>query len=362
MLLREEIDKARLKIHTDSYPMSIGELANLYDDNELDINPEFQRLYRWNSTQKSRLIESIFLGIPLPSIFVSQRDDGIWDVVDGLQRIATILAFMGKLKDNIDSEKNFFRAEKTKYLPSLGGKTWKELEPELQRIFKREKVDIKIIKRESEPNAKFELFQRLNTGGSELTAQEIRNCLLIMVNKLAFNYIKTLSKNPNFLATMPISDRKSEEAYYEEYVIRYFIQQHPDLTLRNKHTNIGPYFDEETIRLFQSNTEFQYNLEQEIFENTFQIINEALGEDAFKKFNNDEDKYRGPVSTPIFEVLTIVIANKIRSGETVTPDNVIDFSKKASNEVNDIPITTRPITKMDITLDIAKNLLNNGQN
>ena len=60
MSLNKEIESARLKIHTDSYPMSIGELANLYDDNELDINPEFQRLYRWNSTQKSRLIESIF--------------------------------------------------------------------------------------------------------------------------------------------------------------------------------------------------------------------------------------------------------------------------------------------------------------
>lgn len=360
MSLNKEIESARLKIHTDSYPMSIGELANLYDDNELDINPEFQRLYRWNSTQKSRLIESIFLGIPLPSIFVSQRDDGVWDVVDGLQRIATILSFMGKLKDDKYPENNFLSTDKTRYLPSLEGKTWQSLAPELQRIFKREKIDIKIIKRESEPNAKFELFQRLNTGGSELTAQEIRNCLLIMVNKKAFNYIKELSRNPDFLATMPISDKQSEEALYEEYVIRYFIQLHPDISLRRSHANIGPYFDEEVVRLFD--TEFQYEVEQKLFEQTFQIINQSLGEDAFKKFHSKEEKYKGPVSTPMFEVLTIIIANKIRSGETVTPDNVMDFSKKASNEVNAIPSTTRPISKMDETLNIAKKLLNNGQN
>lgn len=267
---------------------------------------------------------------------------------------------MGKLKDDKYPENNFLSTDKTRYLPSLEGKTWQSLAPELQRIFKREKIDIKIIKRESEPNAKFELFQRLNTGGSELTAQEIRNCLLIMVNKKAFNYIKELSRNPDFLATMPISDKQSEEALYEEYVIRYFIQLHPDISLRRSHANIGPYFDEEVVRLFD--TEFQYEVEQKLFEQTFQIINQSLGEDAFKKFHSKEEKYKGPVSTPMFEVLTIIIANKIRSRETVTPDNVMDFSKKASNEVNTIPSTTRPISKMDETLNIAKKLLNNGQN
>ncbi|MFV4889500.1 DUF262 domain-containing protein [Acinetobacter baumannii] len=71
--LQEQIENARMQVHTDSYPMSIGELVNLYDDGELDIHPEFQRLYRWSDEQKSKLIESILLGIPLPSIFVAQR-------------------------------------------------------------------------------------------------------------------------------------------------------------------------------------------------------------------------------------------------------------------------------------------------
>ena len=95
--LQNQIDTARMQVHTDSYPMSIGELINLYDDGELDIHPEFQRIYRWTDEQKSKLIESILLGIPLPSIFVAQRQDGIWDVVDGLQRISTILSFLGKM-------------------------------------------------------------------------------------------------------------------------------------------------------------------------------------------------------------------------------------------------------------------------
>ncbi len=65
-------------------------LNNLYTDNELDLHPEFQRFFRWKPSQKSRFIESLLIGIPIPSIFVYQREDGVWDVIDGVQRLSTI--------------------------------------------------------------------------------------------------------------------------------------------------------------------------------------------------------------------------------------------------------------------------------
>lgn len=98
MSLQEEIDKTRKEIRTDSYSMSIGEWISLYENNEIDIHPDFQRFFRWSEHQKSTFIESILLGIPVPPIFVSQRDDGIWDVIDGLQRLSTIYEFVGILK------------------------------------------------------------------------------------------------------------------------------------------------------------------------------------------------------------------------------------------------------------------------
>lgn len=85
MNLQQRIDERRREIRTDGYPVSIGEWISLYENSELDIHPEFQRFFRWTNTQKTLLIESILLGIPIPSIFVSQRADGVWDVVDGLQ-------------------------------------------------------------------------------------------------------------------------------------------------------------------------------------------------------------------------------------------------------------------------------------
>lgn len=93
--LSSEIERNRNDIRSDGYSMSIGELLSLYKEGELDIHPEFQRFFRWSDQQKSSLIESLLLGIPLPSIFVAQRDDGVWDVIDGLQRLSTIFNLLG---------------------------------------------------------------------------------------------------------------------------------------------------------------------------------------------------------------------------------------------------------------------------
>src|SRR5687768_11282095 len=97
--LQSQIDERRKEIHTDGYSMSICEIQKHYLDVDLHIHPEFQRFFRWTNHQKSRWIESILLGIPLPSVFISQQQDGTWDVVDGLQRLSTILEFMGLLRD-----------------------------------------------------------------------------------------------------------------------------------------------------------------------------------------------------------------------------------------------------------------------
>ena len=153
--LEAQIRDARLTISSDGYPMSIGELTNLYRDGELRIRPEFQRFFRWTQMQKTHLIESILLGIPLPSIFVAQAETGSWELVDGLQRVSTILQFQGELKDAESGQLvPPLMLEGTKYLPALQGRYWQhenteESLTEAQRLdIKRSKLDIKIIKRE----------------------------------------------------------------------------------------------------------------------------------------------------------------------------------------------------------------------
>ena len=175
MSLREEIDIQSKAISTDSYQMSIGELINLYRDAEIDVHPEFQRMYRWSSNQRVKLIESILLGIPLPSIFVGARKDGIWDVIDGVQRLSTIYQFVGILKDDNGELVDPLILESTKHLPSLKDVQWSaddeslSLPQDLKIKFKRARIDITIILDTSDADSKYELFQRLNTGGTNLS-------------------------------------------------------------------------------------------------------------------------------------------------------------------------------------------------
>lgn len=150
MSLQDEIQVASAKINTDAYAMSIGEVVNLYRDKELIIRPAFQRLFRWSTYQKSRLVESVLLGIPIPSIFVSQREDGVWEVVDGLQRLSTILEFIGELRDLDGKAVAPSSLVGTTYLPSLHGRSFdtgtNPLDPGQRINFKRAKLDIKIVK------------------------------------------------------------------------------------------------------------------------------------------------------------------------------------------------------------------------
>lgn len=75
-MLDAEISKAQRQVRTDAYQMSVGEVVSMYTEGDIVIDPEFQRLFRWESSQKSKLIESLLLGIPIPSIFVFERPDG----------------------------------------------------------------------------------------------------------------------------------------------------------------------------------------------------------------------------------------------------------------------------------------------
>ncbi len=222
-VLEAELKLARRTISTDSYPVSIGELTNMYRDGELIIRPAFQRLFRWDMTQKSRLIESILLGIPIPSIFVAQDDAGRWELVDGLQRVSTLLQMQGLLDHDAYPP---LQLAATKYLPSMQGKLWSgdadQALSDAQRLdIKRSKLDVKIIRRESSTSTKFDLFQRLNSFGTPLSAQEIRNATLVGVNPEFVEWLQVLASRESFIATTRLADRDIESKYDEELVLRF---------------------------------------------------------------------------------------------------------------------------------------------
>lgn len=362
--LDQQIEQARLQVHTDSYPMSIGELVNMYDDGDLDIHPEFQRVYRWTDEQKSKLIESILLGIPLPSIFVSQRDDGVWDVIDGVQRISTILSLLGKLKDADGKLLKPLTLQKTKYLPDLENKVWEnphspenEINHDIRRIFKREKIDLKIIKRESESDTKYELFQRLNSGGTRLSDQEIRNCMLLMVNDDAYEWLKRLSKNPDFIACTPLTDKQEREAYRQELTLRFVVQRHLDEQSLRNFGDVAPFLDFEVQRLFSKQSGFNFQSEEEVFIDTFAAINNALEDNSFKKYNHDKERYEGAISIPVYEAVTVGVSKFLEKNNSIEP-GLIQKKTKELTDKNDFKDAMekrlRPLSRMVVMAKLGE--------
>ncbi|KVV51099.1 hypothetical protein WK90_21595 [Burkholderia cepacia] len=320
MSLVEQINKKRREIKTDGYPMSIGEWVSMYEREELDIHPEFQRFYRWTSAQKAGLIESILLGIPLPQIFVSQRSDGVWDVVDGLQRLSTIFQFMGILRDEDGQRMEPLALEGTKYLPALNGVLWESadnprhaLPKELQLVIKRSKIAASIVLKESDESAKYDLFQRLNTGGSELSPQEVRNCLLVMINKSFFEWLKELPRYEPFIATTALSDRPLEEAYDVELALRFIILARiPEVEIKSI-GDVGIFLTDRVSEVAQ-NKRFRRGEIKQLFEDTFDVLAQILEDEAFKRYSIKKKRHEGGFLLSMFEVVALGVAYNIAEG------------------------------------------------
>ncbi len=310
MTLEQQIANRSREIKTDGYPMSIGEVLSLYRDGDIDIHPEFQRIFRWNETQKSRLIESILLGIPIPPIFVSQRDDGVWDVIDGVQRLSTVLEFVGEYRDESGNRLEPSTLTTTEYLPALEGYRWeagsdssKAFSDSLRRDVKRAKLEFRIIRKESDANAKYDLFQRLNSG-AQLSLQEARNCLLVMMNMELFVKVTDMSVADYFLTCVPLSERQEDQAYRQELVLRFFAQadfQGSDSQLRQEY---GEYVTSWMRGAAERESQGELVVDPTLFASTFRLLGNALGDDSFRRWDPDRSTHLGPFSIACFEFVT----------------------------------------------------------
>nr|WP_217988666.1 DUF262 domain-containing protein [Niallia circulans] len=361
--MEQEIIKKAKEIQTDSYPMSIGELTSMYKEGELDLNPDFQRFFRWNIHQKSKFIESILLGIPIPSIFISQDAQGRWDVIDGLQRLSTIFEFMGILKitneDGEEVEKEPLALVGTDFLPSLNNIVWENddapdnsLDHSQRFKIKRSKLTIQIIKETSDPEAKYELFQRLNTGGSTLEPQEIRNCILIMVNNDFFKWLEGLSKNSDFLNAISISSKQKDEQYEKELIVRYLLIKYGKVNEIKGTEDVHDYLTKEIIKVAKMELDFQK--EKAEFNKIFKTLNQILGEDSFRKFKKEKEKFMGAFSLATFEA---IIGGLIPNINKIEEDKVKEMIEKMSLHSDFQSILSskhRPMLRFRMLVDFGK--------
>jgi hypothetical protein len=320
LMLENEITTKRKQIRTDGYPMSVGEWISMYEKQEIDIHPEFQRFFRWSESQKTSLIESLLLGIPIPPVFVSQREDGVWDVVDGLQRLSTIYQFVGILKDEDGKLIKPLVLEDTKYLPSLKGKRWDDEEDALfpdngigsnaRLLIKRSKIHVSIILRESDDTAKYDLFQRLNTGGSQLSPQEVRNCVLVMLNRDLYWWFRSLADYGPFMNCVALSERPIEEAYDIELVLRFVIFSRKKVEELKEIGDVGIFLTEE-VRKIAIDDNFDRLGYEKAFKETFDMLDRTVGQNAFKRFDKQKKMHMGGFLLSQYETVALGLGYNI---------------------------------------------------
>lgn len=318
--LQKEIDKTRQEIRTDGYSMSIGEWISLYQNNEIDIHPDFQRFFRWSDHQKSTFIESILLGIPIPPIFVNTRDDGVWDVVDGVQRLSTIYEFVGLLF-NHKNQTDQVALKKTTYLPSLEGKKWDDpndkdnsLTQTQRLLIKRSKIAVNILEKESDEMIKYELFQRLNTGGSIATPQEVRNCILLMLNKDLYKLMRSLADHEPFRSCIALSDRLYEEQYDMELVLRFILLfDKNEVDINQLGGDDVSVFLTEKMREIALDKELDYGHIETAFKKTFDVLKETTEDNSFKRYKNEQDRFLGGFLLSAYEVIALGIGHNYKN-------------------------------------------------
>ncbi|HEX8301612.1 DUF262 domain-containing protein [Sphingomonas sp.] len=252
-MLRDEIEDAKRAVTTDTVAITVGEIASMYAANELNILPEFQRLFRWSDDRKSNFIESILIGIPVPPAFAYENDNGTWELIDGLQRISTLLEFMGLLRDPDTGALKRSRLIRTKYLPSLDGMVWKAqndhepaLDTALQLFFRRSRIDFQILKHPSDPKTKFDLFQRLNRGGAYANEQEVRTCSMVLANAEVTRLMREFCVTPAFGAIFRLTDEQRKVQRDLDYLVRVIVHTSSDLP---RGTDVQEFLDHGILRV-----------------------------------------------------------------------------------------------------------------
>lgn len=317
--LLKKLEETKNSLSTDRLDMSFGEIMSMYDRNEIIIDPIFQRLFRWSEYQQTRFIESILLGIPIPPIFVAEDKDGRWELVDGLQRISTVFSFFGLLKKL--PEKNAWILKQGELIPEFENFGCKDLPLKLQLNIKRAVCRIEIVKWNSKYDMRYELFNRLNTGGARLTDQEIRNCIFRGVSSDFNLFLSKQAKHQSFIDLISPTEKQVEELYLDELVLRF-------CSLYKNGENVKENISEHMTSFMKKIVlePKRINDFKDIFNRTITLIS-PVGKEAFRGSNN-------VLSTSLYDGISIGIAQNIEKYESRGTPYLVDKINQLKNDID----------------------------
>lgn len=220
-LLQAELDRQRRQVDVDNFDLTLNELVRMAEEDELIRAPAYQRKFRWAEEDESYLIESLLLGLPVPSVYVASNPDGTWEVVDGLQRLSTLIHFMSSKRKALHQLERTepLRLVELKKLLSFNGYTYQELPTPIRLQFAKRSLRVTALSDKSDPDIRFEVFERLNKGGVSLTPQEVRACIY----RGAFSdLLRKLASTPSFRRLVKLQSLHNDDGTREELVLKFF--------------------------------------------------------------------------------------------------------------------------------------------
>lgn len=278
--------------------LSFRELVSMYEEDEL-VKPELQRKYVWDKVEASRFIESILLGLPVPSVFLAQSGSQKL-IVDGYQRIMTVYDYMRGI---FSADKKVFKLSNSEKINARWrNKAFSELSTDDQRKIKSTTIHAIIFeqkKPENDDTSLYQVFERINTSGRTLTPQEIRNCVYQgSFNTMLFEINENKTWRKLFGTEEPDSRMRDIE-----YILRFFtMKTNAVLDSDSKQISLKKALND-FMKAHKEDSSISIQQFKDEFEKTVQLVNDHLGENAFKNYTRN--KFSRKFHPAIFDAIMV---------------------------------------------------------
>jgi hypothetical protein len=315
--LINQVEMQRHHVIVDSFTITWNELISQFKAGDVEIEPSYQRAFRWSLDQQTKYIESLLLNIPTPPIFLSENSNGTFDVIDGLQRFSTIIKFFAaevfpnepatpeKQKDTENNIKIPTILSQPPILDGLLGTSRENLPETLLRTLRYSRVQLILLKKESSNLAKYNVFTRLNRAGTTLSNQEIRNCSARLVESRFPDELNYLANIKEIRDTINMSKKESDSMGVQEQILRLITFSHST----PKSQKIEELLDETMYLAALQKISGQDKLQQKI-KMTFEIIHTAFPNgEAFKFYKSG--KFSGSFSPNLFDIIAVGIYSNL---------------------------------------------------
>lgn len=339
------------KIDITMKPLTLDSLLKRIQKGEIEFDSSFQRKAGlWDKKQKSQLIESIFLRIPLPAFYFDASDEDRWLVIDGLQRVTTLKQFV--------VEKTL-RLQEMEFFPELNGCVYDQLPRAFQRRIDETVINVYLVNPSTPDNVKYNIFKRINTGGLALEPQEIRNALF---QGNATQFLQDCAAQPCFV-TATGGSVKSERMLDREFVLRYVSFCYLDL---NQYSgNIDEFLNAGMMYLNRATKEELRQIEKE-FKSVMHNMYDLMGRNTFRKICYDGR--RRPINKVIFESWCNVMkhlpqtdANRLIKCKDEVQKRYMDMCESTEYlYLLKAPDKKAVYSRIDCVMSLVKNVLENA--